>query len=350
MYCIKCGTQLPDDAKFCFKCGTSMSQDAGQNSRTTTYSPPGSPQTSGSGAVIAPSGVTSLKCPNCGAPIAPKFGEMVISCAYCGSGITLGSGGWKSIQKQTMLPLKLQMKDDVVAKLRSMMDHGILHRHLQESSTLEELTLSYVPYWIISASARTSIVAVDTAAEVGSVATTAALFGVMAGMAGGGGGRGGGGGFGAGMLDGALLGTMMGGGGGFGGGGTKRNFQLDANYNFPVVSLKALTEYQPKDYQFALQDRTFFDITKVPSGVKVLNGDISEDAAKYQAKTLVDQLQSQKAHERYHMIEQINTQVDVSEAELMHAPIWFARYDHKGKKIVLVVDGDTGQPVNSIGL
>lgn len=345
MYCIKCGAQLPDDSKFCLKCGASLSH---QNTQSTGQQTPKQVQAAQNGSsVIAPSGAASLKCPNCGAPIAPKFGEMVITCAYCGSGVTLGSGGWKSIQKQTMLPLKLQMKDDVVAKLHSLMDHGLLHRHLQESSVLEEMTLSYVPYWIISASARTSVVATDTAAEVGTVATTAALFGVMAGMAGGGGNRGGGG-FGFGMLDGAMMGSMMGGGGI--GGGTKRTYQMDANYNFPVVALKALTEYQPKDYQFSLGDRTFFDVTKVPSGVKVLNGDISEDAAKYQAKTLVDQLQSQKAHEKYHMIQQLNTEVEVSESELMHAPIWFVRYDHKGKKIVLVVDADSGQPVNSIGL
>src|SRR3989454_12315554 len=49
---------------------------------------------------------TSLKCPSCAAPIAPKFGEMIITCEYCGSSITLGSGGWSNIQKQTMLPLR----------------------------------------------------------------------------------------------------------------------------------------------------------------------------------------------------------------------------------------------------
>jgi len=39
-------------------------------------------------------------------------------------------------------------------------DHGqgFLHRHLQESSTLEEMTLTIVPYWVIPASARTSVV------------------------------------------------------------------------------------------------------------------------------------------------------------------------------------------------
>ncbi len=38
--------------------------------------------------------------------------------------------------------------------------------------------------------------------------------------------------------------------------------------------------------------------------MKVLNGDVGEEAAQYQAKTLVAQLQSDKAHEQYHMIQQ----------------------------------------------
>ena len=125
---------------------------------------------------------------------------------------------------------------------------------------------------------------------------------------------------------------------------------MDENYNFPVVALKALTEYQPRDYQFDLAGRELFDISKLPKNVKVLNGDISEEVAKYQAKTLVDQLQSAKAHAKYHMIQQMNTQMDVGDVELLHAPIWFAKYDHKGKKIVLVVDANSGRVINSLGL
>jgi len=84
--------------------------------------------------------------------------------------------------------------------------------------------------------------------------------------------------------------------------------------------------------------------------VKVLNGDVGEEAAQYQAKTLVAQLQSDKAHEQYHMIQQLHSDVDVAESELLYAPIWFARYDHKGNKIVLVIDADSGNVINSIGL
>ena len=259
----------------------------------------------------------------------------------------MGNEGWKSINKHTMLPLKLVQQDDVLKEIHGLMDKGLLHRHLQETSTLEEMNLAMVPYWLIPVSARTSLVAVDMTAEVGSIATTAALAGIMGGAIGGGrrGGFGGGG-----MMSGVLLGTMMSGGGGFGGGqGNRRAYQMDNDYNFPAVALKALTEYQPKDYQFSLADRVIFDQAKV-KGMKVLNGDVGEDVAKNQAKTLVDQLQSEKAHAAHHMIQQLSTECDVGEAELLHAPVWFARYDHKDGKIVLVIDGNSGGVINSIGL
>ncbi len=48
------------------------------------------------GPVVAPTTATSLKCPSCAAPIAPKFGEMIITCEYCGSSITLGSSERKT--------------------------------------------------------------------------------------------------------------------------------------------------------------------------------------------------------------------------------------------------------------
>lgn len=289
-------------------------------------------------------GAASMKCPSCGAPISPKFGEMFVTCEYCGSSVSLGNEGWKSIDKHTMLPAKLTQQDQVLKEIHGLMDRGLLHRHLQESSTLEEMNLALVPYWLIPVSARTSLVSVDMASEAGQIATTAALAGILGGaMSGNRGGFGGGG-----LMGGVLLGTMM--GGGFGGGqGNRRAYQMDNDYNFPIVGLKALTEYQPKEYQFNLPERVIFDESKV-KGIKVLNGDVGEDVAKMQAKTLVDQLQSQKAHEAHHMIQQLNTESDVGEAELLHTPVWFARYTHKNGKIVLVIDGNSGGVINSIGL
>lgn len=333
MFCSKCGTQLPDDATFCYKCGTRV----GGGAQAAAPAKPSAP-------VIASPTATQMKCPSCGAPLSPKFGEMIITCEYCGSSVALGGEGWTSIQNHTMLPVQVSKQDDVTERVHGMMDKGFFHRHLQEESTLEEMNLTLVPYWLVPVSARTSIVAVDMAAEAGSIATTAVLAGMLGGAMSGGGRRGFGGGA---VMDGMLLGTMM--GGGMRGQGTKKTYELDNNYNFPVIGLKALTEYQPNDYQFNLGQRVLFDATKV-KGIKVLNGDIGEEVAKSQGKTLVDQLQSQRAHDKYHMIQQMRTESDVGDPELLHAPIWFARYDHKGKKIVLVIDGNSGGFINVIGL
>ncbi|MDG6953722.1 MAG: zinc ribbon domain-containing protein [Nitrososphaerota archaeon] len=334
VFCPKCGAQLPDDAGFCYKCGAKVGLVTQQASKQSQD-------------VIAPTGAKSLKCPSCGAPISPAFGEMFVTCQYCGSSVSLGDDGWKSIDKHTMLPVKISQEDDVLKEVRGLMDKGLLHRHLQESSTLEEANLAMVPYWLMPVSARTSLVAVDMAAEAGQIATTAALAGIMGGAMSNNRGWGGGGG---GLMGGMLLGTMMG-GGGFGGGGqgAKRAYEMDNDYNFPIVGMKALTDYQPKDYQFKLEDRVVFDQSKV-KGIKVLNGDVGEEVAKTQAKTLVDQLQSDKAHAAHHMIQQLSTQSDVGEAELLHAPVWFVRYQHKNGKIVLVIDANSGGVINSIGL
>lgn len=59
MYCIKCGSENPDNAAFCYKCGTKIGNvQAGTQGTTSTQ--PGSQRET-----IASSGVTELKCPGC---------------------------------------------------------------------------------------------------------------------------------------------------------------------------------------------------------------------------------------------------------------------------------------------
>jgi DNA-directed RNA polymerase subunit RPC12/RpoP len=328
MFCVKCGLQLPDDAVFCVKCGAKQipvvtaKQDVGEETK-------------------------EVKCPSCGAPITPKFGEMVITCEYCGSSISLENKGWQNIAKHSMLPITILDKDQITARLHQMMDKGLLHRHLQESSTLEEIDFLMVPYWIIPVTAKTNLIATDIAVEIGSIAATAAMAGMMGGALGGGSRRGGFGG--GGMMNGMLLGTMMGGGGMMNSNATKA-YTYDESYNCPVIAVKSLTAYQPHDYEFSFDNKTDFDSKKVPKSIKILNGDINEDTAKNQAKNIVDQIQSQRVHAKYHMIRQMDTQEDVASGELLHVPIWFAQYAHKGKKIILIIDANSGSAINSIGL
>jgi hypothetical protein len=57
-----------------------------------------------------------------------------------------------------------------------------------------------------------------------------------------------------------------------------------------------------------------------------------------------------KIHKCMTIMRQMETQEDVSEGELLHVPIWFAQYDHKGKKIILIIDANSGNIINSIGV
>lgn len=333
MFCEKCGAQIPDDAVFCPKCGYKIAQGSGSVSKGQSQGD--------SRPVIAAPQIQEFKCPSCGAPLKPQLGEMIITCEYCGASVSLFSEGWKNIEKHTMLPLKVLDSQSLLDTLKLYMDRGLLHKHLEEDSKCEQTSLAYVPYWIVPVSARTSYTAISAASEVGEIAGSTLLMGLM------GGAMGGRGGLGMGLMGGAMVGGMMAGGMGS---GNLRAYTYDQNYNYPVVAVKSLLNYQPRDYVFDLGSRVIFDISKVTGNVKALNGDVGEDSAKYEAKTYVDQLQSQKVHAMHHMVQQISTKDDVGDPELLHVPVWFAKFSHKKDLISLVIDGSNGKIINSIGL
>lgn len=322
IYCVKCGTGLPDDAKFCAKCGTPVGAPGPSGGAA--------PSSGGGGSPLAPTGAQELKCPSCGAAIHPVFGEMVITCDYCGGSVTLGGQGWKEINKHTMLPLKVLDRDAALKVVREYMDEGFLHRHDFEESKVTEEKLSYVPFWVLPASASTTYqyqaVATSVGATVGTVAAGALLGSVLGGRRGG---------F-------AVIPIM---------GGPvvnpTRSETVSGQYEYPIVAVKAMSEYQPKDYQFGLADRALFDKKGVPQGTPVLNGDLGEDAAQHAAKAYVQQLQSEIVHKKHSMVSGLKCDVDVSEGELLHVPVWYFQFDHKGQKAVVLVDAHGGRVIRT---
>jgi len=322
-FCMKCGAQVPDEAQFCMKCGTPVGGAA--------RPPPPPPAAAASAAPIAAAGVQELKCPACGAPIKPTFGEMVISCDYCGGSVTLGGQGWKEISKHTMLPLAVADRDAALKIVRGYLDQGFLHRHFLEESKITEEHLSYVPFWVIPAAASTTYQYQAVATSVGATAGTIAA--------------------------GALLGNAL---GGRRGGFTvipimagpvvnpNRSETISGQYEYPVVAVKAMSAYQPKDYQFSLTDRTFFDKKSIPQTAPILNGDMGEDAARFAAEAFVKQLQSEAAHQKHHMVSNIKCEVQVSEGELLHAQIWYFRFDHKTENVTVLIDGHAGRVIRTM--
>jgi len=327
MFCMKCGAQVPDGAQFCMKCGTPIGAAGG----APPPPPPPSSSAPSSGKTIAEAGVQELKCPSCGAPIKPTFGEMVISCDYCGGSVTLGGQGWKEISKHTMLKLAVADRAAALKIVQGFLDQGFLHRRFLEESKLEEERLSYVPFWVVPASASTTYQYQAVATTVGATAGT--------------------------MAAGALLGSAL---SGRRGGFTvvpimagpvvnpNRSETISGQYEYPVVAVKSMSAYQPKDYQFGLTDRTFFDKKAIPSGVPILNGDLGEEAARNAAEAFVKQVQSETAHKKHHVVSALQTQVQVSEGELLHAPVWYFRFSHKSDNVTVLIDAAAGRVIRTM--
>lgn len=71
MFCMKCGTQLPDDAAFCYKCGNKVSiVQSGNNINTLDT-------------INGRTKMTSAKCTNCGATVEVDANSKTATCPYC---------------------------------------------------------------------------------------------------------------------------------------------------------------------------------------------------------------------------------------------------------------------------
>ena len=329
MNCIQCGAALPAGAKFCFQCGAAA------------YSPgaPGSPPAAAPAAptmpadvTIAPAGAQAIKCPNCGAPVKPMFGEMVVSCDYCGSSITLGGAGWKQINRHTMLPPTVIDRDAALKVVHAYIEQGFFHRKDFEESTIADEKLSFVPYWVFPVSATTNYTYQDIAVGVGTTVGTMAAAALIGGALSGG--RRGG------FMPIPIIATPP--------VNPTRAGAISGTYQFPVVAVKGMVAYQPKNYEFALADRAPFDKKAIPAGAPVLNGDLGEDAAKNTAQSIVTQLQLEQAHKQHHMVSGITTQVQVSDAELLHAPVFYFVLERKGVKTIVLVDAHAGRVMQTI--
>ncbi len=324
IYCVKCGTSLPDDAKFCAKCGTPVAAvGAAPSGPSAAPAAPAAP-------TIAAAGVQELKCPSCGAPIKPTFGDMVVSCEYCGGTVTLGGAGWKQLQKHTMLSLKVPDQAAALAAVRAAMDTGLFHHHAFEESKVTEAKLSFVPFWVIPVSASTTYQYQAAAASVGGTLGTMAAAEMLGGALGG-------------RRGGVTVVPILGGPVV----NPNRSETISGQYEYPVVAVKSMAAYQPKDYQFALADRALFDKKLVPNGTPVLNGDLGEDAAHNAAKAYVEQLQSEAAHKKHSMVSKLETKVEIADGELLHVPVWYFSLEHKGKRTTILVDASAGRVIRT---
>ena len=317
MFCNQCGGRIADGSVFCNLCGARQGVVAPAGTPQGGMAPGGAPQAGPAPqpqyaqpppqpAVAPPPMPQSLKCNSCGANLKPSAGTAVVVCEYCGAVTTMAASGTAEVlQQHYMLDNKLN-NESALSAGGQWLNKGLFRRKVAERSELGQIVLKYVPYWIVPTS---------TTAEFSGTKNVSKSV----------------------MRNGQW--TTI----------TEQipvHDRIQFQQNIPVVAVRGYNQYQPKEgFQFQLQGKVNFD-KRSTGGVEVQSGDVSESEAKGQAGSFAHALAEQQARKRVDNLQSINANPQTFSGELVHIPVWFMQYTHKGKQMFILIDGSTGQVIN----
>jgi hypothetical protein len=251
-----------------------------------------------------------------------------VVCAYCGAATTIGAGGAAQvIQKHFMLASTIGQEQALNAG-GQWLNKGLLRRKVAETSDLGNTVLKFVPYWVVP----TTIVADYQGTRGTGVAQMRAES------------------TGKKILGGALLAlnaaAMA---------NQSRNVQpqvtrvrdrIQVSKNIPVVAVRGYTKYQPEGgYEFNEAAKINFD-KRQSGGAEVMDGDVTEAEAKQLAGGQAQKIAEREAKKRVDSLESIQVYPTMADGELLHVPVFFVEYTHKGKPMFIAIDGNAGHVMN----
>ncbi len=317
---------------FCNFCGAQQGvipQAAGAPVAPGQAGPMGQPYNAAAVAAPAPAPTMpqNLKCNSCGAPLKPSSGLAVVVCEYCGAATTMGAGGAAQvIQKHFMLASTISQEQALNAG-GQWLNQGLLRRKVAETSDLGNTVLKFVPYWVVP----TTIVADYVGTRGAGVAQMRSES--KAGK----------------VLGGALFALQA------AGAAQNRNVQpqvqrvrdrIQVTKNIPIVAVRGYNKYQPEGgYEFNEAAKINFD-KRQSSGAAVMDGDVSEAEAKQAAGGQAQKVAEREAKKRVDTLESIQVYPTMTDGELLHVPVFFVEYTHKGKQMFIAIDGNAGHVMN----
>lgn len=277
-------------------------------------------------------------CENCGAPLEIGYGATLVTCGYCGSSMTLEGEVAKLISKHTMLLNTITQNDAVVAA-KKWMDAGVFRRNVAEESTITKVELNYLPVWTIPVTVTGKYMGRSTGgyhadarlmsdsykkkdakgffAGLGKIAAKTALT--------------------------ALANQSH---------NTRRSGPQYVSGNidehcFELILARRGSTMNLTKYPIPLDGKTIFNLDKIKThGGTILDGDMQEEEAKDKAKHhAVDNVRTDLSH-RIDAIQRFDVNTNIGDGELIHVPIWFVHYQHKGVDRVCGVEGVSCSVVN----
>ncbi|MGC8895186.1 MAG: hypothetical protein ACP5LB_00255 [Candidatus Bathyarchaeia archaeon] len=235
--------------------------------------------------------VQEIRCSNCGAPISFEPGEIIATCKYCGYTVVIETG--KAFTFDHSMLLNKYDPAQVEEVVKSWMTSGFLKPpDLARKSKIIEKSLIYIPFWIITAEAETKYKGIFE------------------------------------RIAPAVI----------------KEGQIKKEYNWLILARKA-TEFPTREYDVPLEGKIPYDFRKIEGYARTLNSEIDKDEALEQAKQEIEEHHKYLAQQDVDKIIEIESEIRVSQTVYLHAPIWFIKYEYKGKTYQLIIDGATGAVV-----
>ena len=235
--------------------------------------------------------VDEIHCSHCGAPISFKPGEILATCKYCGYTIVIETGQPFTFEHSILLNRYDLVSVD--APIIDWMRTGFIKPpDLAKKSKIMEKNLVYLPFWVVSVEAKS---------------TYKGIFERMAPA-------------------------------------VVKEGKIEKEYDWLVLARKA-TEFPTKEYDVPLAGKIPFDFRRIEGFAKVLNSEIDKDDAVEFARQQIDQHHRYLAQEDVDKIIEMNTSINVKQIVYLHAPIWFVKFEYKGKLYQLLVDGASGMVI-----
>jgi hypothetical protein len=232
--------------------------------------------------------VDEIKCPHCGAPIQFKPGEILATCKYCGYTVAVETG--KTFDFEHSVLLNKYDETQVEQTVRDWMREGFLKpQDLARKSKINEKSLMYLPFWVVSVKAKTGYKGVFERIAPAIV----------------------------------------------------KEGTIEKEYDWLVLARKA-TDFPTKDYHVPLEGKVPFDFRRIEGFAKVLNSEIDKDEGVESAKVQIEELHRFLAQQDVDKIIEMKTDFSVEQVVYLHAPVWFVKYEYKGEVYQLLADGATG--------
>ena len=230
----------------------------------------------------------NIRCSHCGAPVEFKPGELVATCKYCGFTTVIETG--QAFNFEHAILLNNYNPEQIESLIRDWMHSGFMKPgDLAKKSKITEKNLVYLPFWVVTAEATTKYKGIFERIAPPIV----------------------------------------------------KEGQIQKEYNWLVLA-RAAADFPTHEYDVPLAGKVPFDFRKIEGFAKVLNSEMQREQALELARQQIDEHHRFLLQQDIDRIIESQTSVNLKQMVYLHAPAWFIKYEYKGNRYQIIVEGAKG--------